>query len=171
MIENVIIRGRLVETLITSDDIKRNELLLQLKNMQMALPTIDTKNGLGDYVREFEDGKTITDVKTKIIYLDSNPKAYNIDKFLDAMDNSNSIFFIYFVGIDELKVTNKILCSVYDKRLIKATTFQQHWSGRSRRGTTQFIGKEINTLLKEEEFKNIIEVKTATELLNKFIQL
>lgn len=81
-IENTNIRGRLIESLITSNDEERQNIINNLKDIETALPSYDTRNGLGDYYREFNNGNTYTDIKTKIIYLNSNPKAYNIDKFL-----------------------------------------------------------------------------------------
>ena len=77
-IENVNIRGRLIEYLITSEDAS---ILKDIKILESKLPVYDTKNGLGDYVRQFESYNSYTDVKTKIMYLESSPKAYNIDKF------------------------------------------------------------------------------------------
>ena len=82
-IENVNIRGRLIESLITADDDERDSIVRNLKYLEQALPAYDTKNGLGDYCVEFDNLCTYTDIKTKVVYLASNPKAYNIDKFLD----------------------------------------------------------------------------------------
>jgi len=44
-----------------------------------------TDNTLGDYRRIFENHLTETDVKTKIMIFNFNPKAYNIDKFLEFL--------------------------------------------------------------------------------------
>jgi hypothetical protein len=57
---------------------------------------------LGDYTREFKKYMTETDVKTKIMILNSNPKAYNIDKMLEFLSTDKSIFMFYFVGLDLL---------------------------------------------------------------------
>lgn len=93
-IENTNIRGRLIEALITSDDEERKELIKNLQDMENALPSYDTKNGLGDYYVEFKDADTYTDIKTKVIYLNSNPKAYNVDKFLKQMADTRSVFYV-----------------------------------------------------------------------------
>ncbi len=160
-IENVNIRGRLIEALITSDAIQKQNFLMNLEEMEKMLPTYDTKNGLGDYVRIFDNESTYTDIKTKIVYLDSAPKAFNIDKFLKCMAMENTIFLFYFIGIDKNKILNSILCSVYHNELITNTLLQHHWAGRSSRGVAQYNGKIINKMLMKDDFKNEIDVETA----------
>lgn len=164
-IENVNIRGRLIEVLITSDDDQRRNMLSELQTIEEQLPLYDTKNDLGDIRIEYENGNTLTDIKTKIVYLDSNPKAFNIDKFLTAMADGKSIFFFYFVGIDENGTLKPILCSVYHKPLIEAMVVQRHWSGRNSRGTTQMIGTEINKFI-FSDFRNQIDQAIACDFLN-----
>ena len=169
-IENVNIRGRLIEAIITSDEAKRTALMKDLSTVEQMLPSYDTKNDLGDFKFEYENGTTHTDIKTKIIYMNSNPKAYNIDKFLATMADGKSIFFIYFIGIDQTGVLKTILCSVYHTPLIKATVTQPHWSGRGTRGTTQFIGKDINNMiLTDIPFTNNIEDEVANKFLKDLI--
>ncbi len=163
-IENVNIRGRLIEVLITSDDNQRKNMLSELQTIEEQLPLYDTKNDLGDIQIEYENGNTLTDIKTKIVYLDSNPKAFNIDKFLTAMADGKSIFFFYFVGIDESGTLKPILCSVYHKQLIEAMVIQHHWSGRNSRGTTQMIGTEINKFI-FSDFYNQIDQAIACNFL------
>ena len=74
-IENVNIRGRLIEALVTSSDTERKILMQELAKEENNLPVYDTKNGLGDYRVSFNNGDTYTDIKTKVVYLGSNPKA------------------------------------------------------------------------------------------------
>lgn len=169
-IENVNIRGHLIEVLITSDDKQRQNLIKSLKANEERLPVYDTKNELGDFRLEYENGNTFTDIKTKIIYLDSNPKAFNIDKFLTTMSNGQSIFFIYFIGIDESCNLKTILCSIYHKSLISAMVIQHHWSGRESRGTTQFIGKNINDIIFSDKFSNEIDSNIARDFLKTLIE-
>lgn len=170
-IENINLRGRLIESLITSSDEERMRIIEDLKNIEKALPVYDTKNGLGDYHVEYENADTYTDIKTKVIYLDSNPKAYNIDKFLKQMADSRSVFMFFFIGIDENDVFKTILCSVYHNRLIENTILQFHWAGRSTRGVTQFKGTAIDEMLRILDFRNeIVEAKARdflTKLLNR----
>ena len=148
-IDNVNIRGRLIEVLITSNPDERNKLLRNLGEIEHLLPTYDTKNDLGDYVRTFEKSDSYTDIKTKVLYLDSNPKAYNVDKFLKCMGKDKSVFMFFFVGIDETGIVNTVLASVFHNKLQKTTLLQHHWAGKGTRGAAQFNGKTINELLRE----------------------
>ena len=142
-----------------------------MMDMELSLPVYDTKNGLGDYCVDFDNGETYTDIKTKIIYLNSNPKAYNIDKFLEQMSDQRSIFFFYFIGIDADSSLTTILCSVYHSKLIDNTIFQSHWSGRSSRGTSQFNGKAINEMLQEQPFVNHIDEEKCKTFLDTMLNL
>lgn len=169
-IENLNIRGRLIESIITSNEEERTQILNNLHDLESALPTYEIKNGLGDYYREFDNGKTYTDIKTKVIYLNSNPKAYNIDKFLRQMADSKSIFLFFFIGIDEGSIVKTLLCSVYHEKLIDNTIFQFHWAGRNSRGVTQFNGKAIDEMLKESAFNNSIHLEKAKSFLEKLLQ-
>lgn len=170
-IENTNIRGRLIESLITSDDVERQQIINNLHNLEAALPSYDTKNGLGDYYREFDNGDTYTDIKTKVIYLNSNPKAYNIDKFLMQMADSKSVFLFFFIGVNEESIFKTLLCSVYHGKLIDNTILQFHWAGRNTSGAAQFNGTAIDEMLNEQSFVNDIDTtKSETflqELLNR----
>lgn len=168
-IENTNIRGRLIESLITSDDEQRQFLIDNLKDLENALPSYDTKNGLGDYHVEYKDADTYTDIKTKVIYLNSNPKAYNVDKFLKQMADSRSVFMFFFIGIDEKDIFNTLLCSVYHDKLIDNTLLQFHWAGRSSRGVAQFNGNAIDEMLKCSSFVNEIDKIKAKEFLQRLL--
>ena len=168
-IENTNIRGRLIESLITSNDEERQHIINNLHNLEAALPSYDTKNGLGDYYREFNNGDTYTDIKTKVIYLNSNPKAYNVDKFLKQMADSRSIFLFFFIGVDENSIFKTLLCSVYHEKLIDNTILQFHWAGRNTRGAAQFNGIAIDEMLKETNFTNIICVDKAKAFLKQLL--
>lgn len=164
-IENVNLRGRIIEYLITTDDDQREKIMIQLQDCAQSLPEIDTHDDLGDYVRVFDDGTTYTDIKTKVIYLNSAPKAYNIDKFLEKMSVPDSSFFFFFIGIDERGVFNTALCSVYHSTLIDASIFQHHWAGRATRGVVQFRGRALNDILQQKSFKNNIDQNKAETYL------
>lgn len=166
-IENVNIRGRLIEYLITTEN---NEILNDLYHIENQLPVFDTKNGLGDYIREFPNRKTYTDIKTKIMYLGSNPKAYNLDKFLECMSEGDSVFMFYFVGIDKNGLANCVLCSVYDKQLIDATILQIHWAGRATRGVAQFNGLSLSHIIRSENFTHNINSEQCKSFLLNLLQ-
>ena len=169
-IENVNIRGRLIEALITSDDGKRAQALRDINNIEQLLPIYETKNDLGDYFRRFQNTDSYTDIKTKILYLDSNPKAYNIDKFLKCMGQNKSVFMFFFIGINDKGILKTILCSVFHGELLKNTILQDHWSGRGTRGTAQFNGKTINKLLTDASFTNSIDLNASTKYLEKLLE-
>lgn len=168
-IENTNIRGRLIESLITSSDAEREVVIENLHNLEAALPTYDTKNGLGDYYHGFDNGDTYTDIKTKVVYLNSNPKAYNVDKFLKQMADSKSVFLFFFIGIDEQSIFKTLLCSVYHGKLIDNTILQFHWAGRNTRGVAQFNGTSIEEMLKEENFVNDIDVQKSKTFLQELL--
>lgn len=147
-IENVNIRGRIIEYLITGQDEKlRTNLIEALHSHNKIIPSFRTKNDLADYTRIFESYKTATDVKTKIMVLHSNPKAYNIDKLLEFLSEDKSVFMFYFIGIEPDKIVNQILISMFQKDLLNSTILLKHWSGRNSRGVTQFEGITLNKLI------------------------
>ena len=92
-------------------------------------------------------------MKTKIMILNSNPKAYNLDKILEFLTFEKSVFMFYFVGIEPARIVNTVLISMFQERLLKATILLKHWSGRNSRGVTQFEGKAINSLILKPEFQ------------------
>ncbi|MDE5921130.1 MAG: hypothetical protein K2G82_05905 [Paramuribaculum sp.] len=169
-IDNVNVRGRLIEVLITSDPEERTMLLKDLSDVERMLPVYDTENGLGDYVRRFGNADAYTDIKTKILYLDSNPKAYNVDKFLKCMGEERSVFMFFFVGIDDSGIVNTVLCSVFHDQLMKTTILQHHWAGRATRGVAQFNGKAINEILSERDFRNNIDEESSRSYLEDLLK-
>jgi hypothetical protein len=169
-IENVNIRGRIIEYFIAGDDENlKNQLVSDITKEYNKLPAFKTENTLGDYVRVFDNHHTETDVKTKIVLLNSNPKAYNIDKFLEFHNRSNTVFLFYFIGIDAEKIFNNILISVYQKDLVKSTILLRHWAGRNSRGVTQFEGSTILKLLEKPSIE--IDKKIAMDFIDKLYDL
>lgn len=150
LIDNVNVRGRVIEYLIAGEDDKlRQEIIVALKAGSKGVPQFKTENTLGDYQRIFEDFSTETDIKTKIMVLHSNPKAYNLDKMLQFLAMDRSVFMFYFVGIDPVKVVDTALISMFQKRLLGATILLRHWSGRNSRGVTQLEGRTISDLIEK----------------------
>jgi len=165
LIQNVNIRGRAIEYLIAGEDEElRKKLIQSLINNQDGLPRFSTENSLGDYTKEFESFYTETDVKTKVMVLDSNPKAYNIDKMLEFLSKNNSVFLFYFIGIDPGKIFNTALVSMFEERLVKATLLLKHWAGRNSRGVTQLEGKVIKDIIIKPN--NQIDSSEAISLIN-----
>lgn len=170
LIENVNVRGRVIEYLIAGeDDTLRKELVAALKATSKGLPKFKTDNSLGDYGRDFPEFDTQTDVKTKVMILSSNPKAYNLDKMLEFLANPRSIFMFYFVGVDPGQVVNTVLTSMFQKRLLASTIVLKHWAGRNSRGVTQFDGASINELILKPE--SAIDEAKAVQFLQEVILL
>jgi hypothetical protein len=85
LIENVNVRGRIIEYLIAGDDESlRQQLVTALQNRDTAngIPAFKTDNTLGDYQRIFDEYFTETDVKTKIMVLSRIPKPTISTRFL-----------------------------------------------------------------------------------------
>ena len=170
-IENINIRGRIIEYLIAGEDKKLQESLIQaLHNSNRIIPNFQTQNNLGDYIKIFEKFNSATDVKTKIMLLNSNPKGYNIDKVLEFLSKDNTVFMFYFIGIEPNKIVNQILLSMFQSDLLKSTILLKHWSGRNSRGVTQFRGDIIHDLLLSP-INTIINEKESMEFLNILINL
>lgn len=169
-IENVNIRGRIIEYLIAGQDERlRTDLIEALHSHNKVIPSLRTKNDLADYTRIFDGYKTATDVKTKIMVLHSNPKAYNIDKLLEFLSQDKSVFMFYFIGIEPDKIVNQVLTSMFQKDLLGSTILLKHWSGRNSRGVTQFEGVTLNKLILSPN--NEIDVKASKTFLDTLIGL
>lgn len=150
LIENVNVRGRIIEYLIAGgDDALRQEIIraVQLRSASEVIPAFKTENALGDYRREFDNFLTETDVKTKIMVLRSNPKAYNLDKVLEFLSCDKSVFMFYFVGVDPTRIVNTVLVSMFQTNLLRSTILLKHWAGRNSRGVSQFEGRVIGELI------------------------
>jgi len=148
LIENVNIRGRVIEYLIAGEDeTLRQEIIKSLKKSDIRVPAFKTENTLGDFSKEYSGYLTATDVKTKVMILDSNPKAYNIDKMLEFLSSDKSVFLFYFVGIEPMKIVSTALLSIFQDDLRESTILLKHWAGRASRGVTQFNGKTIEKLI------------------------
>ena len=148
-IDNVNMRGRVIEYLITDDGSTLKDKIINALHSGSPLPTFKTDDKLGDYSKSYPSYITETDIKTKVLFLDSNPKAYNIDKLLEFLSTQKSVYMIYLLGIDENKNIVARLVSSFDDRLVGATNLQQHWVGRNSRGVVQFNGKALVSILEQ----------------------
>lgn len=169
MIENVNVRGRIIEYLIAGDDEALRQKLIMALQSKNGLPPFKTDNTLGDYQRVFDEYLTETDVKTKIMVLASNPKAYNLDKILEFLATEKSVFMFYFVGVDPARIVNTVLVSMFQTDLLTSTILLKHWSGRNSRGVSQFEGKTIEALIKTPKLD--VNTAEATQFLKKLIAL
>lgn len=170
LIENVNIRGRVIEYLIAGDDEGlRSDLVAALTGRARNIPDFTTKNALGDYEKIFSSYITQTDIKTKIMLLDSNPKAYNLDKILSFLSEEKTVFLFYFIGLEPGKLIAPALVSAFQTKLLKATILLKHWAGRNSRGVSQLEGREIKKLIQNVD--NEINLKQAEDFLRKVLAL
>ncbi len=149
-IDNVNIRGNTIEQLITEDE---------------------NSHELGDIFEVINDNcSIIIDVKSKLLNYSSAPKAYNIDKLLEAISNDKTYFGYLFIGVDDKSNEVKVsLVSFLDKFLITNTKIQHHWSGKNSRGTAQLTDNIKNVF--NEKFKNEIDIKESKAFVEKLIGL
>lgn len=170
LIENVNLRGRVIEYLVAGEDERlRLEIVEALQSKNRMIPSFRTDRELGDYSKHFADYYTETDVKTKIMILNSNPKAYNIDKLLMFLSQPKSVFMVYFIGIEPGRMVATVLLSVFQKRLLEVTILLRHWSGRNSRGVTQFEGQVVHDLILHPSLE--IDEGQCAEVLNQLMQL
>lgn len=167
LIENVKIRGNIIEYLIAGKDETLKQKLIDSLQNKTDVPPFKTDNELGDYVKNFGDSyHTATDIKTKIMVLNSNPKAYNLDKMLSFLSSKNSVFMFYFVGIDFDKVLDPVLVSMFHDKVLDNTILIKHWAGRNSRGVSQLNGKKIKELFTDKTPRNISLDKSIGFLKN-----
>lgn len=166
-IDNVNLRGRIIEYLITSsDDLKTT--LIRCLHSGKPLPEIFTSDKLGDYRRTFDYYVTETDIKTKVLFLSSNPKGYNIDKLLSFLATEKSVYLVYIVTIDSKQTIRTRLCSMYNKQLLAGTRIIKHWAGRNSRGVTQYDGKALEETV--AHFDAGIDFEAASSFLDRCLE-
>lgn len=166
-IDNVNLRGRMIEYLITAEDDLKATLMRCLRTRQ-PLPNIFTADELGDYEREFEHYLTATDIKTKVLFLSSNPKGYNIDKLLSFLSEEKSVYLVYVVAIDEDRTIQTRLCSMFNRQLLSGTRMIRHWAGRNSRGVTQYEGRALEAIV--EDFDVEIDYEASQSILTDFLE-
>jgi len=165
LIPNVNLRGRIIEYLITSNGDRLKDALVNALQNKAPLPEIFTSDELGDYEKKFDAYYTKTDIKTKILFLSSNPKGYNIDKLLSFLALDKSVYLIYIVAIDENSEISTRLCSMFNVQLLKGTRVISHWAGRNSRGVTQFDGKVLEEIV--SDFDREIDEEASRQFIIK----
>lgn len=148
-IENNKIRGREIEKIFTSSQIKHD---------------------IGDMEFTLSDNTIlIVDIKSKLKHLSSSPKAYNIDKFLKLLSDKTKGFAFLFIAIDlEKEVIETKLVQPFDPIVIDATRIQHHWAGRGSRGVTQLTTR-VNTIF-DKNFHQTVDQAKAVTMLTRFIE-
>jgi hypothetical protein len=167
LIENVNIRGRIIEYLVAGEDEKIRRRLVDELHNHVRISRFRTKNTLADYFRNFDNFVTATDVKTKIMTLKSNPKAYNLDKMLEFLSVEKSVLLFYFIGLGPHGIVGQMLTTVFQKNLLGRTLLLKHWAGRNSRGVAQFEGEVIHKLILSPSEE--IDQKMSRHFLEKLI--
>ena len=96
-------------------------------------------------------------------------KPYNIDKLLKFLAKDNSVYLLFFVGVDRNKNISTFLCPVFDKTLLDSTVIINHWAGRNSKGVAQFYGENIGGIIKNQSID--IDENKAHEFINKLLTL
>ncbi|MBE6713906.1 MAG: hypothetical protein E7575_01290 [Ruminococcaceae bacterium] len=128
-------------------------------------PKIYTDDRLGDYEYSFENFETATDIKTKVLFLSSNPKGYNVDKLLEFLAKEKTVYLVFIVAVDKDKNITTRLCSMFNKQLLNGTGIISHWAGRNSRGVTQYMGKALEEIV--DSFDEKIDFEKCREFLDK----
>lgn len=157
---NINLRGRMMETLIT----KRNPsaLIDYLRNGGKC-PPLTTPNKLGDLSGRIGGFQVAVDIKSKLLYESSAPKAYNIDKTLSFLAEENTVFMFFFLGITEKGEIKIALHSPFQTQLLQDSRQQNKWAGRNTRGTIQFSGRDWEIVF--DGVKHEISEEKATAFL------
>lgn len=167
-IDNINLRGRLIEYLITADDSNEKINVRFALKYNNPIPHFKTEDKLGDYSKKTSQYRIETDIKTKLMFLNSNPKGYNIDKLLKFLSEDDSVYMIYLVGIKSNGEPIMRLCSVFDERLLNINLIE-HWAGRNSRGVAQFYGHTLESILNNPNDKTYINREKAEEFLSMLI--
>lgn len=102
--------------------------------------------------------------------LKSNPKGYNIDKYLRVLSRGQAVLSFFFVGIDTMtRTTMTGFASTLDKSILEATRVQFHWAGRNSRGVTQLTGDLAEVF--RPGFGEVVEIGRARVFLQELIDL
>lgn len=177
-VDNVNLRWNLIEYIIVNWE-ETDEWIEIIEALNNGITDIQVdfqnKHDLWDAEIEVEGYNIAIDVKSKIISENtwSDPKVYNIDKFLEFHSKYNTIFLLLFVGIDIDNDSIYIaLRSPFDSELLDTQAIQWHWSWRWRRGTVQYSWDAIHKVLfREDRYFDIIDYNKAQEYLSELLNL
>lgn len=147
-IDNVNLRGNLIEQEITGGV---------------------NEHGLGDLMRTLKDGILLhIEIKTKLLDRASAPKAYNVDKALEALSDGRTAIAFCFVGVDPAASTVcASVVSIFDSTVLDATRVQFHWAGRNSRGVTQLTG-DLTPLFRPG-YRERVDVERAEGFLRRLL--
>jgi hypothetical protein len=114
--------------------------------------------------------RVLVDIKTKVLTLQSNPKGFNIDKYLRTLAEGNTLISFFFVGIDPgAREVRTGFASTLDEMVINATHVQFHWAGRNSRGVTQ-LTRDMSAVF-APGFRERVEAAHARVFLQELMEL
>jgi hypothetical protein len=163
LIDNVNIRGRVIEFIITDNGSTLKQTIINALRNNSPIPVFKTEDKLGDFSKEYIDYDTETDIKTKVMYLGSNPKGYNIDKLLEFLSKKRSVYMVFLVGITEDDNLEMNLVSIFQDKILESTRIFNHWAGRNSRGVTQFDGHVLTEAIIEKSA--LVDIENAKHFL------
>jgi hypothetical protein len=119
---------------------------------------------LDDVILQIGNTRLLIDIKTKRLDLASAPKAYNIEKVLALLAQTDTVFSLLFIGLDPSKnlVTPRLI-SLFDPLILSATNVRHHWAGKGSRGVTQFSG-DLSSIF-HPSYKPSVDVERGKSLL------
>jgi hypothetical protein len=148
-LDNVNIRGNTIEQILTGTVNAH-----RLDDLVFPLPN---------------SGRLIVDIKTKLLDRASAPKAYNIDKMLSLLAESETVFAFFFIGLNaSARRADSRLVSIFDPAIINATRVQTHWAGRASRGVTQLTG-DLSRIF-DPRYIPSVDIEAGIMLLKSFIE-
>lgn len=114
--------------------------------------------------------RVLVDIKTEVLTLQSNPKGFNIDKYLRTLSEGDTLISFFFVGIDpNVRAVRTGFASTLDEKVINATHVQFHWAGRNSRGVTQ-LTRDMSAVF-APGFREQVDAAHARVFLQELIEL
>jgi hypothetical protein len=170
----------IAERLTVSVDAKRVEILaaaaidnvnLRGNRIEQIITEAGNFHRLDDLVFPLRGrSRVLVDIKTKVLTLQSNPKGFNIDKYLRTLAEGHTVISFFFVGVNaSAGVVRTGLASTLDETIINATQVQFHWAGRNSRGVTQ-LTRDLAVVL-GTGFQERVDVARARVFLQELIDL
>lgn len=114
--------------------------------------------------------RVLVDIKTKVLTLQSNPKGFNIDKYLRTLTEGETLISFFFVGIDpNARSVRTGFASTLDETVMNATHVQFHWAGRNSRGVTQ-LTRDMSAVF-APGFRERVDAAHARVFLQELMEL
>lgn len=175
-IQNSTMRGRVIEYLMCAPaSQEKDDLIKALEQDNFCF--LDTfcpvDHAFGDHLETLGDFSVAVDVKSKLSGTKSNPKAFNIEKFLEFHKSPNSVFLFFFITINQEKgiIKSPRLTPCLESNLLEGYLTQKHWSARGSRGTTQMTLKSLEVLFSTDELTISLDDSVFESKLEDWLEL